>query len=72
MPYSFSTAGTVNVYAIGMYLTKSGAMTEFAAFKGKTAAQLDQDETFFDRLINCDLPKEFELCMARDITGKQV
>jgi hypothetical protein len=60
----------VNVYALGLFISKDGLQSELGEFKGKSKEQLDQ--AFFDKLIDSKVPKSFMLVMARDITGKQV
>ncbi len=63
------TVLNVKVYAFGLYVDPAGARSDLAAFAGKTAEQLERDETFYARLLERHFPMTMRLVMARDVDG---
>ncbi len=59
----------VNVYAFGLYVDPAGAKSDLAAFAGKSAKDLERDETFYARLLERHFPMTLRLVMARDVDG---
>jgi len=63
------TIANVKVYAFGMYVEPAGAKSDLAAFAGKTAQDLERDETFYARLLERHFPMTLRLVMTRDVDG---
>ncbi len=64
------TVLSVKVYAFGLYVDPAGAKSDLAAFAGKTAKDLERDETFYGRLLERHFPMSLRLVMTRDVDGK--
>lgn len=59
---------SVNVYALGFYISPTAAF-DLAAWKGKSASDLGND--FFSALANAKAEKAVEIVLARDVEGEQ-
>ena len=62
----------VKIYAFGLYVDAAGARGGLSAFAGKTAAQLEGDNGFYDALLRMSFPMSLRLVMIRNITGEQM
>lgn len=63
------TIANVKVYAFGLYVEPAGAKSDLAAFAGKSAKDLERDETFYARLLERRFPMTLRLVMTRDVDG---
>lgn len=66
------TIAKVKVYAFGLYVDQAGARSALAAWRGKKAADLWGDETFYDALVKGSFPMTLRLVMTRDVSGEQM
>lgn len=66
------TIAKVKVYAFGLYVDQTGARSALAAWRGKKAADLSKDQTFYDALTKGSFPMTLRLVMTRDVSGEQM
>ncbi|XP_027170706.1 fatty-acid-binding protein 3, chloroplastic [Coffea eugenioides] len=59
----------VKVYAAGLYVNQS-IFTRLEAWKGQSAADLQQDSEFFDTIFQAPLEKSLQIVLVRDVDGK--
>lgn len=59
----------VKVYAAGLYVNQS-IFTKLEAWKGQSAADLQQDSEFFDTIFQAPLEKSLQIVLVRDVDGK--
>ena len=62
----------VNAYAFGLYVDPAGAEAALAAFAGRPAMTLHQDERFHRRVLDLDFGMTLRLVMTRDFDGSEV
>lgn len=62
----------VKVYTFGLYVDADRARTSLARWRGKTAADLANDASFYDELLKGATPMTMRLEMARDVGAKQM
>src|SRR5688572_21188123 len=62
----------VKVYAFGLYVDPAGARTGLAAWRGKSANDLNHDETLYRELLRGTFPMTMRLVMTRDVGGSQM
>lgn len=66
------TIAKVKVYAFGLYVDPAGARSALAAWRGKKAADLWEDQAFYDVLTKGSFPMTLRLVMTRDVGGEQM
>lgn len=59
----------VHVYAYAIYVNADQARQQLAAWRGKTAKELEKDEGFYKALLSGTLGKSLRLHMTRDVGG---
>ncbi len=59
----------IKVYAMGLYVDGKQARAKLAAWSGKNAKQLGEDQTFYSALLKDDFGKTLRLVMCRDVDG---
>ncbi|KAF5766530.1 putative chalcone isomerase [Helianthus annuus] len=59
----------VKVYAAGLYLNPD-ILDTLDAWKGRKAAQIEQDSSLFDSIYQAPLEKSLQIVLVRDIDGK--
>lgn len=62
----------VKVYAFGLYVDPAGARTALAAWRGKSANDLNHDEALYRELLKGPFPMTLRLVMTRDVGGSQM
>ena len=62
----------VNVYALGLYVDRTGAETALAAFAGRPAASLARDDGFRQRVLELDFGMTLRLVLTRTLEGREV
>lgn len=60
----------VKVYAFGLYVDPAGARTALASYAGKTANDLQRDDTFYAALLERPFAMTLRLVMTRDVGGE--
>jgi len=66
------TIAKVKVYAFGLYVDSAGARSALAAWRGKKASDLRDDQSFYDALTKGSFPMTLRLVMTRDVGGEQM
>src|SRR5580765_3560035 len=66
------TIAKVKVYAFGLYVDPAGARSALAAWRGKKASDLWDDQAFYDVLTKGSFPMTLRLVMTRDVGGEQM
>ena len=66
------TIAKVKVYAFGLYLDPAGARSALAAWRGKKASDLWDDQAFYDVITKGSFPMTLRLVMTRDVGGAQM
>jgi len=66
------TAFNVKVYATANWIDAAGAAQALGAWKGRSAAQLTADQSFYDALSTADVEKRIRMVFVHKATGKQV
>jgi len=66
------TIAKVKVYAFGLYVDPPGARSALAAWRGKKAEQLWDDQAFYDAVVKGSFPMTLRLVMTRDVGGEQM
>lgn len=59
----------VKVYAAGLYVNDS-VFTRLDAWRGRSAADIQQDPSLFNKIFEADLEKSLLIVLVRDIDGK--
>ena len=59
----------IRVYAFGLYVDREGARAALQRFAGSAAAQLAEDEAFYERLLELRFGMTLRLEMARNVAG---
>ncbi|KAL3508812.1 hypothetical protein ACH5RR_028213 [Cinchona calisaya] len=59
----------VKVYAAGLYVNQS-IFTKLDAWKGRSAADLQQDSSIFDTIFQAPVEKSLLIVLVRDVDGK--
>jgi hypothetical protein len=62
----------VKVYAYGLYVDADAARTVLAAFAGRPAMALDNDTTFFQRLLDMRISMTLRLVITRAVAGEAI
>jgi hypothetical protein len=60
----------ITVYALGFYLEPKPAADALKGFKGKKAADLEKDKTFYEALLKGEFGKSMRLVMAIDLDNE--
>ena len=66
------TAFGVKIYAAAHWIDTAGAASALSSWKGRSAAQLAGDQSFYDALSSADFEKRMRLVFVHKATGKQV
>ena len=66
------TIAKVKVYAFGLYVDPAGARSALAAWRGKKASDLWEDQAFYDVITKGSFPMTLRLVMTRDVSGEQM
>jgi len=66
------TIAKVKVYAFGLYVDPAGARSALAAWRGKKASDLWDDQAFYDVITKGSFPMTLRLVMTRDVGGAQM
>lgn len=59
----------VKVYAFGVYVDESGAEAALSDYAGKSYLDLQDDQGFYDRILQMDFPMTLRLVMTRNVGG---
>jgi hypothetical protein len=62
----------VKVYAFGLYVDPAGARAALADWQGKTAKELEKDDSLYDRILAQDFDMTLRLVMTRDVGGEDM
>jgi len=62
----------VKVYAFGIYVDEAGAEAALSDWTGKTYLDLQDDQSFYDRILQMDFPITLRLVMTRDVGGEDM
>ena len=66
------TVFKVKVYAFGLYVHGPSAREKLAAWKGKSAEELQGDASFYQALLKGDFGKSLRLVLVRDVDGEDM
>ena len=62
----------LKVYAFGLYVDPEGARASLSRFAGVPASELEQDESFYRRLLDLDFAMTVRLVLTRTVSGEDV
>ncbi|MGD2135856.1 MAG: chalcone isomerase family protein [Gemmatimonadales bacterium] len=60
----------IKVYAFGIYVEPEEARARLASFAGQSARDLEDNDAFYETLLEMQLPMSLRLVMTRDVDGE--